>query len=397
MIGMGRRAHLGWAVAVLAAGCAHHRAPAAFPAGAMSEAILEPEVMRQGRAVQLAWIAYVVAKSATYDRQPPPAANQSGDDFTLELAARQAQSEVWEEQRHQGAPASLDLDRQVEIWRAGFLPELVLLLYGRPGWTVPAAAVQSLRLQDFARRFGGTYHAWAPAALRPASGKLHPDVPGADFPAAEDLPLSPGSCGMDDGAAWKRWEAVRSKLGGAPVSAQSSIGFAQQVMAIRRDPRFTGKALTWVSERVAYLAFFDGFCASLARDWPAAIAALERASALDPGNGQQRLELAQALSAAGRRPEALAEVDRVLAVDDNPCDVALGWRRRGYILFEMGQLLDARAAYQTSLTFEPDSAVAQDELTTIAELLARQGESIPPTPPALSATSCRDGKSVSGP
>jgi hypothetical protein len=381
---------------MLAAGCAHR--PAA-PRGGKAEAVVGPEAMKDGEVALASWLAYVARKSELYDQHPPPPANESGDDFLLELGAREAQSAFWAEQRRKGTAALPELDRQVEIWRAGFLPELVLLVHGKPGWTVPPTAVVSLRLAEFAQRFEGAYHATAGAALKPPSGKLVPDVPGGDFPDPDELPLLPTSCGMEAErrqVAWKSWSAVEPRLGGTPLAASTTIGFGQQLLAARRDPVNRGKAFTWVSDRVAYLAFFDGFCAVEGHDWPTAIAVLGRAADLDPGHPEKRLELALALTSARRNAEALAQVDRALAATDDPCTVALGWRRRGYILFETGDLPAARAAYQKSLTYEPDSAVAQDELTTIAAALDKKGAASPyvPPPSTLLTTSCRDGKPV---
>jgi tetratricopeptide (TPR) repeat protein len=392
----GRSQGAAWALLMLAAGCAHRPAPASR---GKAQAVVGPEAMKGGAVALASWIAYVSRKSELYDQHPPPPANESGDDFLLELGAREAQSAFWAEQRHKGAAAWPELDRQVEIWRAGFLPELVLLVHGKPGWTVPPTSAASLRLAEFASRFEGSYHASSGAALKAPSGKLVPDVPGGDFPDPEDLPLLPTSCGLAaEGrqAAWKSWAALKPRLGGAPLAAGSTIGFGQQLLAARRDPANRGRAFTWVSERVAYLAFFDGFCAVEGHDWPVAIAVLAQAADLDPGHPEKRLELALALTSAGRNPEALAQVDRALAATDDPCAVALGWRRRGYILFETGDLPGARAAYQKSLSYEPDSAVAQDELTTIAATLEKKSGTGPylPPPSTLLTTSCQDGKPV---
>jgi tetratricopeptide (TPR) repeat protein len=264
---------------------------------------------------------------------------------------------------------------------------------------VPASSAATLRLAEFAQRFEGAYEASMAAALRPPSGKLVPDVPGAAFPDPEDLPLLPPTCAVEvehRQQLWQGWSALLPRLGGTPLAASSSINFGQQLLAARRDPRNRGRGFTWVSDRVAYLAFFDGFCAVEHQEWPAATAALTRAADLDPGHPEKRLELALALTSAGRNAEALLEVDRALSATDDPCVVALGWRRRGYILYEAGELAGARTAYQKSLSYEPDSAVAQDELTTITAALqnSASASATPPPPGRLLTTSCRDGKSV---
>lgn len=391
-----------WFWGALTLGCAHRSAPPTLPRSGKATAVVSPDALQGGGPLAAAWVVYIARKSALYDQLTLPAANDSADDYGLELGARTAQSAFWAEQRQSGAPPSAELDRQTEIWRAGFLPEYVLLVHGRPGWTVPPEAAASLRIQEFITRFSGRYEAGTLAVLKPASGKLAPDEPGGDFPDPEELPLWSPSCGRAveaRSAAWTRWGQLTPRLGGLPISAHSSLELGRQLVASRRDPRFRGKPITWVSERVAYLAYLEGFCAVEKQDWPAGVTALERAAALEPSNANVHLELALALAAIHRHEEALAEVDRVLGTNDDACLVALGWRRRGYVLFELGELGAARAAYEKSLTFEPDSAVAQDELTTIADALKVKGSpgsgrTYLPPPARLLTTSCEAGKSV---
>jgi hypothetical protein len=368
-------------LAALPLGCGHGGTPAAeTPAKGIGhpEITMGPGALQDGDEVLAAWILYGAAKAKQYDDHPPPSANASADDFALELGAREAQSAFWAERREKGAPAHAALDRQVEIWRAGFLPELVVAVHAVPGWTVPPAAVTSLRLEEFVHRFPGSYTPGAPVSLKTPSGKVAPDVPGADFPDPQALPVGPESCTHDTALraqAWRRWDALVPSLGGAPVAATTTLDFGRQLIAIRREPEGYPRGATWVSARVAHLALVDGFCAVEARDWPLAVRTLARAESLDPSNPSPHLELALALTMVKRHAEGLRQADLALAAAHDGCTAAQGWRRRGYILFELGALEDARRAYEKSLTIDPGNSIAENELRAIAAAQKQQGES----------------------
>jgi hypothetical protein len=380
-----------WSLLLGALACAH--APAATPqAAARGEVIVAPEAMQEGEVVLAAWLAYGVAKAELYGKSSLPPANESADDFTLELGARQAQSEFWAQKRDK--PHAI-FDRQVEIWRAGFLPELVLLVHGHPGWTIPAAAVDKLKNEAFITRFAGDYKPGAPVAVKPASGKLVPDEPGADFPDPQGLPVDPASCakaGEERQQAWKRWQALVPRLGGQPIAADTPLQLGRQLLVVRGDAAYAGKPITWVSLRVAHLAMLEGYCAVERQDWAAAVRYLGQAASLAPAESTPRLELALALASLKRPREALAEVDRVLAHERDGCAAALAWRRRGYVLFELGALRDARTAYETSLLLEPGSRVARDELATIEAEEKKRGKgagvAFPAPPVELLRTQC---------
>lgn len=337
-----------------------------------------------------------MTKAGTFIASPPPPANESADDFALELAARQALSDFWAD-RKEPSPPNADLDRLVEIRRAGFLSELVVVAYARPGWTIPGPAVSALRLDEFRKRYQNTRAPGTHAALRPSSGKLHPDIPGADFPDPASLPYGAQSCGAalpERRAAWQRWASIEPRLGAAPLAAASSPDFLKELMALKRDPERAARGVTWVSDRVFYLAMLDGFCAVEAHDWPRAIAALTRAVSLAPTHPNARLELATALTSVGQNKEALKLADDVIAMADDACTAARGWRRRGYILVELDALPAARAAYERSLEIDPGNHIALNELKTIAAAL-KKGKSVKEIPelstpgePRLWTTTC---------
>ena len=373
-------------------------APNSPAAKGKNEVVLGPAAMRGGSSTRAAWIAYGVAKAARYDQQRPPPANESADDFHLELAAREAMSEFWAEQHDE---RNVDLDRQGEIWKAGFLPEFVITVHGRPGWTIPGATVAALRLEEFVAKFSGNYSTETAVAVRPASGKLFPDVPGADFPDPDQLPIVPASCGLalrERRAAWERWARMVPRLGGRPIRASSTQTFGGQILAIKRDTTGAPPDVTWVSERVGHIAMLDGFCAVEVKDWKTAVDMLGRAVTLEPAATGPRLELSGALAMSGRLEEALQHTDKVIAATDDACTLGRGWRKRGYILIEMEAFEAARAAYEKSLVVDPGNPIAISELKTIATAMARPGnwrtkpQPGQPSPVQVLTTTCREGK-----
>jgi tetratricopeptide (TPR) repeat protein len=85
-----------------------------------------------------------------------------------------------------------------------------------------------------------------------------------------------------------------------------------------------------------------------------------------------------ALSQLKRWKEALASYDAALAIKsvDKPVRGMLH-RGRGFVLIEMGRLVDAEAAYKSSLKFDPGNAIAANELAYIKGLKAG-GKSLAP-------------------
>lgn len=331
--------------------------------------LIGPEATNHGKDVLAAWLAYGSGRAAEYETAPPPAANQSADDYGPELAGRQVQSRFWEKARAEGAAPYPMLDRQVEIWRAGFLPELLISVYAHPGWTVPGSAIRGLRLEAFAQRFPGSYDTKLAVALVSPAGKKFPDVPGADFPDPAGLPVHPDSCARWPGeraAAWQRWDATAPRLGGTPVSAQDAVKFASALNGVKSDPAYLARGATWVSWRVGHLAYLEGFCAMEAKDGPRAVAALTRAVALTPTDVRPRLELGMAFAIVKRYDEALAQDRAVIQQSTDACTIATALRHEGFTYFDMGLLESARLAYEKSLEYEPQSPVAARELKGLA-------------------------------
>jgi len=403
-----RARRIWWVLAVGAlAGCAHDagappRRSAARPAPAGAAAkdtvLVGPQAMSHGPDVLAAWLAYASARVGAYEQHPPPPANQSADDYALEYAGRDAQSAYWESARQKGAAPYPTFDRQVAIWRAGFLPELIVAVYAHPGWTVPGPTIRALRLDEFAKRFPGDYDAKLAVALVSRAGKKFPDVPGADFPDPATLPIDPDSCNRElaaRAAAWQRWEPVVTRLGGAPVAAQSSMSFASALNTVTTDDAYLARGVTWVSWRVGHLAYLEGFCAMEAKDWPRAVDFLIRAVSLTPSDLRPRLELGMALASVKRYEEALAQDRAVIEHTTDGCITATALRHEGFTYFDMGLLESARLAYEKSLEFDPQSPLAAQELESIAAARARrhaapkEAAAFVPPPSTATITKCQ--------
>jgi len=397
---------------VAGAGCAHSSSPGpsgpAARAGGTSQGppgddkraqlVLGPEATEHGVDVLGAWMKYGAARIEAYEKTPPPPENRSADDYLLELAGREAQSQFWKEARARGAPAYEPLDRQVEIWQAGFLPELVVSVHARPGWTIPGATIKALRMAAFAKKFPGEYdNKIAVTVVAPSGGKM-PAIPGADFPDSETLAKGPAGCGQareERAAAWQQWEALAPRLGGVPIAAMDPVKLAVALDRVKKDPTYLARGVTWVSWRVGTLAFLEGFCAIEAKDWPRATDLLTRAVGLMPLENHPRLELAFALTMAKRYEESLAQDRAVIEHTNDGCLIATALRHEGSTYIDMGMLESARLAYEKSLELEPSSAIAARELKTIAQGLAARradpkgaGEFVPPALDAVHVTKC---------
>ena len=398
-------------LALVAAACAHTPPPdvnaGTAPApGADSppapashkQLMLGPEAVNHGKDVMLAWMTYGTARVNAYQKTPPAPTNTSADDYALEFEARAAQSAFWKEHRGKGVPAYALLDRQVEIWEAGFLPELIVSIYAHPGWTVPGAAIKGLRMQAFAKRFSGDYDNTLAVAIVPDGGTKFPSVPGGDFPDPDALPVGPESCGRlqaERAAAWRRWQALEPRLGGVPIAAADSVQFAGALERVKDDPAYLKRGATWVASRVGTLALLEGFCGVETQDWPRAVDMLTRAVGLMPQDTLARLELGTALNMVKRYHEALAQDRAVIEHSTDGCAIATAFRHQGYTFIDMGLLDSARLAYEKSLELEPNNPLATHELKVIAQKLATRhanpkaaGDYVPPPLGSVTITKC---------
>ncbi|HVV50641.1 MAG TPA: tetratricopeptide repeat protein, partial [Polyangia bacterium] len=116
-----------------------------------------------------------------------------------------------------------------------------------------------------------------------------------------------------------------------------------------------------------------GFCAVDRGDWTAAEAALRRAVDLAPANANVRGELVQTLIMEKRPDDADAQLDVALEVAGSACLQGMLWRKRGYILFDRGKLVDSYRAYARSLELDPGSELARGEMSLIVATLRQAG------------------------
>ena len=139
------------------------------------------------------------------------------------------------------------------------------------------------------------------------------------------------------------------------------------------EPRARRDGVVITSPMVVEVLFDAGFCAVERGDLATADKMLRRAVALSPGNANVRGELVQTLIMQKRLDEADAELEIALALADSPCHAAMLWRKRGYILFDRGKLVDSYRAYARSLEFDPQSELAHSEMNLIVATLHRAG------------------------
>ena len=163
------------------------------------------------------------------------------------------------------------------------------------------------------------------------------------------------------------------------------------------DARAQRAGVALVSPKVANTIFVAGFCAVERGALPDAERHLRRAVALSPGNANVRGELVQTLIVEKKLDEADAELDVALAVATSQCHIARLWRKRGYILFDRGKLVDSYHAYAHSLEYDPKSAIARSEMQLIVAQLRQAGsydekalQDLTPLPPGkLTVIDCR--------
>jgi len=99
------------------------------------------------------------------------------------------------------------------------------------------------------------------------------------------------------------------------------------------------------------------------------VEALEQLTALSPDYPRYFVELAYAYRAGGDKAKALATYTRAAAIASKP-DMAryraAALRGIGYLLVDKGDLAGAEKAYRASLSDDPASQIAANELKFIA-------------------------------
>jgi tetratricopeptide (TPR) repeat protein len=223
------------------------------------------------------------------------------------------------------------------------------------------------------------------AQIRTDAPQLDANIPGDDLPDPEQYAPTRVPCGKSRGPlrdAVEEWEVRAAGLAGVPVSAENRADFNWTLSGILQMEPYRTKGVAWVSSRPATLAYLAGYCAVDTRDYALAEGFLTTAVDLLPRAAQPKLELAQALVAQRKLEQADALVQLVIDTARDECDLAHAWRKRGYILFEQGELVEARSSYIRSLDFDPTSQLAISELKLLeAEIVAHGGDPQPYEPP----------------
>jgi tetratricopeptide (TPR) repeat protein len=323
-----------------------------------------------------AWLAYALVHAAGSTEQP------RRDGYATEKEARATLAQTWSELRGKGAPADRYLDQLVAVQRAGWMREYVIATFAEPGWIIPADDVAALKLADF-QRWAHAHipdHRAVTLAGVEVAGAAAPPAPGATLPASEAINPAHVPCARTRATvaeALRRWTAEEAALAGKSQAVPLSTASGELLLAAldraHTDGRFKGRGAALVSPRAVNVVFIAGFCAVEDGQPAAAEPLLRRAAALDPANANIRAELAHVLTAMKRLDDAEHEVDIGLGLATDHCHLGILWRKRGYLLFDRGKLVDAYAAYARSLEFDPGSDIPRKEMSLIVSELRRAG------------------------
>lgn len=100
---------------------------------------------------------------------------------------------------------------------------------------------------------------------------------------------------------------------------------------------------------------------------------LRAAAGIDPTSANVRGELVHAIVQQHQMKDAEREVEAALQLPASPCVRAGLLRRKGFILFELGRLLDTYVVYGQSLELQPGHAGALHELDLIRNIVKQKG------------------------
>jgi tetratricopeptide (TPR) repeat protein len=164
----------------------------------------------------------------------------------------------------------------------------------------------------------------------------------------------------------RRFCDAQQRPGQRVVSVANPREYAQAVAA-----RKGGQAAAWIDITCPAAYSLTGYAHAGAKRYDEALRWLDRASAIAPYFADSRNERAYVLGQTGKLREALAGYKAVIALADAQPSARyikpVALRGTGYVLVELGDLAGARQAYEASLTLDPGSRVAKDELDYIAK------------------------------
>jgi tetratricopeptide (TPR) repeat protein len=366
------------------AGCGHTTVGPA-PAGAMAPS---PAVVSGGGDSQIVVSADLgspdlIALWSAYGVSLADAAEKIGRaDYTGEVSARALLADRWKELRAEKQLEKMHdpyLDQLAEVRDAGFIGEYVLAFLAHPGWTVSGDELARLNAAAFRTWEAGhlpkDHRAVTGATVR-LRGLPPTPIPGSHLPSPTDLNPAETPCANLQPAidrAVADWDREARALPSVPLSIEVAEQTLPSLDQLSRDPRARRDGIVFVSPAALEILFDAGFCAVDRSDWPTAEKMLRRAVELSPANANVRGELVQTLIMEKRPDEADSQLQTALAFSDSPCQTAMLWRKRAYILFDRGKLVDAYRAYARSLEFDPQSELARSEMNLIVTTLQRAG------------------------
>ena len=297
------------------------------------------------------------------------------------MSARALLADRWKELRANSEKQLHDpyLDLLVEVRDAGFIGEYVLAFLARPGWTVSGDELARLNAAAFktwaASHLPKDHRAVTAATVR-LRGLAPAPIPGSHLPSTTDINPAETPCANLQPAidrAVADWDREARALPSVALSIELAEQTLPSLERLSRDPRARRDGVVFVSPSALEILFDAGFCAVDRGDWPTAEKMLRRAVELSPANANVRGELVQTLIMQKRPDEADSQLEIALAFSDSPCQTAMLWRKRAYILFDRGKLVDSYRAYARSLEFDPQSELARSEMNLIVTTLQRAG------------------------
>ena len=300
-------------------------------------------------------------------------------DYAGEVSARALLADRWKELRADKRFHDPYLDLLVDVRDAGFIGEYVLAYLARPGWTVSGDELARLNAPAF-KTWADTHLPKDHRALTAATVRLRglppTPIPGVHLPTTTELNPAETPCTnlqpvIDRAVA--DWDREARALPSVALSIELAEQTLPSLERLSRDPRARRDGIVFVSPAALEILFAAGFCAVDRHDWPAAETMLRRAVELSPANANVRGELVQTLIMEKRPDEADSQLETALAFSDSPCQTAMLWRKRAYILFDRGKLVDSYRAYARSLEFDPQSELARTEMNLIVTTLQRAG------------------------
>lgn len=222
-------------------------------------------------------------------------------------------------------------------------------------WSSDSAETHDLATEQESRAAAMQLDAWQRAEVAssdaPASPEVTRQLQGLGYVAAGEAASSaPAGHPRGIAASHRRLVALQSMIGTLP---------AAQVLAEAEAFAAAEPGNAFVQELLGSLLLEQG-------DLPRAIAALERASALNPDNSETRYKYAEALMRANRHADAIGQWQILEVLEPQRAGV---WTNEAAALAFLGNWADAWTAVQQGLSLGANDANTLDNAALIAERL----------------------------